>query len=124
LNRTSTGTWLVVPAARELASGETAVFFFDVDGQKQQGFILRKGEALYAYANRCPHWNVDLDLGDERFYDASIDRIYCKNHGATFLPTDGSCDFGPCFGRSLESLAIREDAEGVKVEIPGRREPG
>ncbi|MGC4063629.1 MAG: Rieske 2Fe-2S domain-containing protein [Polyangiaceae bacterium] len=117
MTRTVDGKWLVVPAARALESGQTTTFSFESQGQRQQGFILRKGDALFAYANRCPHWNVDLDLGDERFYDGAIDRIYCKNHGATFVPEDGSCDFGPCFGRALERFEIREDTDGIKVEI-------
>ena len=86
-------------------------FEFGVEEQVLQGFVLRHGAGLFAYLNRCPHWSVDLDMGDGRFYAADVDRIYCKNHGALFRVQDGVCDYGPCLGRALTRLVLELDGE-------------
>ena len=82
--------------------------------------MLRHGEAgLVAYLNRCPHWSVDLDMGDERFYAEDIDRIYCKNHGALFRATDGVCDWGPCLGKGLLRFELEIEGDDAFVMLPG-----
>lgn len=113
------GSWLSVCRESELHDGETAVFAYARGGQRLTGFVLNVQGKLRAFANNCPHWNIDLDLGDERFYDPSLGRIYCKNHAATFLPDSGACDFGPCFGRSLEGFEVRSHEGQVEVLVPG-----
>ena len=107
-----------LPGALTLGVGDSLTFQFRREGYLEHGFVLRLAEGYVAFANSCPHWNVDLDLGDERFYDAEIQRIYCKNHGATFLPEDGTCDAGPCLGKSLERFIVRSSDRDVTVEIP------
>jgi len=107
-----------VPGANLLAHGEAQTFSFRRGSRAEQGFVLRRGDQLVAYANRCPHWGVELDLGDARFYARDIDRIYCTSHGALFLPLTGECDAGPCAGERLESLALRVEGADVVVTIP------
>ena len=107
-----------VPAVQRLAEGETLRFPFERKGQKLEGFVLRHPQGWFAYFNNCPHWNVDLDLGFGDFYDAADDRLFCRNHGATFLPTTGFCDFGPCAGWSLERFELSFDGEDALVAIP------
>lgn len=114
---------LQVPSAIGLSVGESVVFRYRREAYDEQGFLLRIKDGFVAFANSCPHWNVDLDLGDERFYDDEIDRIYCKNHGATFLPSDGTCDAGPCFGRRLTQFNVVVLADSVSVEIPDAEPP-
>ncbi len=109
---------LTLPTAQRLAIGQTSPFRYRRDGFVEQGFVLRRADGFVAFANRCPHWNVDLDLGDEHFYDPRVDRILCKNHGATFLPADGTCDAGPCRGKQLERFVVTSAGEGLIVEIP------
>ncbi len=107
-----------VPGVRSLARGQTARFPFERKGQRLEGFVLCHPEGWFAYFNNCPHWNVDLDLGFGDFYDAADDRLFCRNHGATFLPTTGFCDFGPCAGWSLERFELEFDGEDALVVIP------
>lgn len=73
---------------------------------------------LVAFANECPHWNVDLDMGDGRFWDASTERILCRNHRALFHPETGLCEVGPCVGMSLEAFTLEVAAGGVWVTVP------
>lgn len=74
---------------------------------------------LFAYLNECPHWAVDLDLGDGHFFDPELQHIYCKNHGALFQPTDGRCVTGPCLGRSLVAFPLERDGDDAVVHLPG-----
>lgn len=106
---------LLLRDVQSLLEGETRLFRYRVGTRLQEAFLLRHGGELRAYANICPHWNVDLDLGDGRFFDPEQDRLYCKTHGATFLPATGRCDAGPCLGASLLRLPLRETEEGVWV---------
>ncbi len=68
-------------------------------------FVVRLGDRLFAYRNRCPHRGLPLDdagvflTDDGRF-------ILCHNHIALFRIDDGACVDGPCGGRGLEPVAI------------------
>jgi nitrite reductase/ring-hydroxylating ferredoxin subunit len=106
-----------VPGAAKLSDGETCAFTFERGGRPAEGFILRHALGFFAYANICPHWYVDLDLGFGDFYDRDADRIFCRNHGALFLPTTGECTAGPCAGEFLEKLELILDGEDVVVTI-------
>ena len=110
---------LRVPGAARLASGQSATFEIERRGELMLGFVLRHEHGHVAYLNRCPHWDVDLDLGDGRFYAEDVDRIYCKNHGALFRVPDGVCDHGPCLGRALEPFALELEGEDVWVSWDG-----
>jgi nitrite reductase/ring-hydroxylating ferredoxin subunit len=107
-----------VAGAAKLTQGESLRFNFQRGKLAEEGFVLRWGDALYAFANSCPHWSVDLDYGTGEFYDVSLDRIVCRNHGALFHPQTGFCEWGPCTGRSLERFELTADADDVLVHIP------
>jgi nitrite reductase/ring-hydroxylating ferredoxin subunit len=109
-----------VPGAGALRHGETRIFSWatatgEMDGD---GFIVRSGEAVYAYRNLCPHWPIPLDIGDAVFYNQALDRIRCRTHGATFLPESGVCDGGPCGGTSLVRFDLVLDGDDAVVRIP------
>jgi nitrite reductase/ring-hydroxylating ferredoxin subunit len=110
-------TTVRVPGAASLSEGETCAFTFERGGRPAEGFILRHALGFYAYANICPHWFVDLDLGFGDFYDRDADRIFCRNHGALFLPTTGECTAGPCAGEFLEQLGLVLDGADAVVTI-------
>lgn len=110
---------LFVPEAQALTRGNARVFRFRRNGQTLEGFVLGTGERLVAYANDCPHWRVDLDLGDGNFWDETNGRILCKNHGARFHPETGLCEVGPCAGLSLEPFELEATDEGAWVIVPG-----
>lgn len=106
---------LCLTGARHLAVGSSRVFELERADEKLEGFVLQHEAGLFAYRNRCPHWAVDLDLGDGRFYAADIDRIYCKNHGALFRVPDGVCDSGPCLGRALERFSVELEGDDAWI---------
>lgn len=108
-----------VAGAAELSHGESLRFTFQRSKLAEEGFVLRWGEALYAFANSCPHWSVDLDFGTGEFYDVALDRIVCRNHGALFHPQTGFCEWGPCTGHSLERFELTLEDQDAVVSVPG-----
>lgn len=59
-----------------------------------------------AYYNECPHVGLSLDWDDNDFFDADFTHLVCKNHGAHFLPGDGTCVAGPCAGVGLKMIDV------------------
>ena len=108
-----------VPGGATLAPGTSRTFTFERAGSTLEGFLLRHTSGFFAYANVCPHWSVDLDLGFGDFYAADVDRIVCKNHGALFLPQTGECTAGPCAGMFLERFEVTLEGDDAVVEISG-----
>jgi nitrite reductase/ring-hydroxylating ferredoxin subunit len=106
-----------VAGAAKLAHGDSLRFNFQRGALPEEGFVLRWGDALYAFANSCPHWSVDLDYGTGEFYDVSLDRIVCRNHGALFHPQTGFCEWGPCTGHSLERFELSPEGDDVVVRV-------
>lgn len=100
-------------APDELAEGQSRGF--EVVGEKL--FAVRKDGQLYAYRNRCPHRGIPLEWLPDQFLDHSASLIQCATHGALFLIESGECVAGPCAGQSLQELAIREDDQGIWVDL-------
>src|SRR5690606_26272859 len=110
-----------VKGAAQLKEGETQTLVLAEELQsrrnRQEAFVLHRNGLWLAYLNECPHWSVELDLGDGHFFDPELDRIYCKNHGALFVLPSGDCETGPCLGRALTQYAARVDGEDVVVSL-------
>ena len=66
--------------------------------------VIRRGNEVFVYVNRCPHTGLPLDFQPGRFLTADGALIQCSNHGAQFLITDGFCVSGPCEGDSLKAV--------------------
>ncbi len=113
-----------VPDVSRLAHGQSARFVFKRGKLTEEGFVLRWGAALFAFANACPHWGVDLDYGSGDFYDVAVDRIVCRTHGALFHPQTGFCEWGPCTGHSLEQFELALDGDDADVRIPAQAAAG
>lgn len=106
-----------VTGAAKLAEGETATFPLPLAKHGENGFVINFRGELLAFKNECPHWSVDLDLGDEDFWDRELQRIYCKNHGALFVLPSGECETGPCLGRSLTRYEVTLEGEDLLVRL-------
>jgi nitrite reductase/ring-hydroxylating ferredoxin subunit len=113
-----TGLTIRVTGVSRLAHGQSTRFVFKRGKLAEEGFVLRWGDGLYAFANSCPHWSVDLDYGTGDFYDVALERIVCRNHGALFHPQTGFCEWGPCTGHSLERFELEAAGDDADVQIP------
>lgn len=83
-----------------------------------RGFVVRQDDAVFAYANVCPHQRHPLDLVDGDFLVQEGTMIRCASHGALFMPDTGVCVVGPCAGQGLLSLDCRVDGDRVRVRAP------
>ena len=72
-----------------------------------RGFVVRSGDTVRGYLNRCPHAGHPLDLLPQRFLTADGSLILCSSHGALFEKATGYCVAGPCMGRALTPLALQ-----------------
>jgi nitrite reductase/ring-hydroxylating ferredoxin subunit len=71
-----------------------------------RGFVVRAGDAVRGYLNRCPHAGHPLNLLPDRFLSPDGTLILCTAHGALFEKSSGYCVAGPCAGRSLTPVAL------------------
>lgn len=70
--------------------------------------LVRQDNKAYAYENRCPHLQVNLEFQPNVFLDHSEQYLQCSTHGALFNINDGYCVWGPCTGQSLAPIKIQE----------------
>lgn len=84
-------------------------FWFGDGAQRIGIFVVRFGDAVYAYRNSCPHVGSPLDWEENEFLDDQETAIHCGTHGALFEPHNGYCFSGPCRGESLTPVAIAID---------------
>lgn len=97
------------PGCREFAIGEGDWPF--------RGFVVRQGDAIYAYQNVCVHVGHPLNWAPDRFLTKDRQSIICASHGATYEIATGYCYAGPGSGRSLRkvNVAIRDGVVFVRA---------
>ncbi|MGB6605801.1 MAG: Rieske (2Fe-2S) protein [Steroidobacteraceae bacterium] len=71
-----------------------------------RGFVVRTGERVFGYVNRCPHAGHPLNLFPDRFLTPDGALILCSAHGAVFEKAGGLCVAGPCPGKSLTGVPL------------------
>ena len=65
------------------------------------GFVVRRGDQVHGWVDRCPHAGFPLAQELDRYLTRDGDLILCSWHGALFRPETGHCVGGPCAGPSL-----------------------
>jgi nitrite reductase/ring-hydroxylating ferredoxin subunit len=119
----------VVCRLSELGAGEARAFTIGGGDWPLRGFVVRIGESVCGYVNRCPHAGHPLDLLPGRFLTADGLLIVCGSHGALFEKSSGQCLAGPCVGRSLTPVPLEITngcvllADGIDVKILGAAPP-
>ena len=81
--------------------------------------VARRGDAVYGYANSCPHLGTPLDWAPDKFMDFSGRYLRCATHGATFEVETGFCISGPCEDETLRGIAL-ELRSGRVYLAPGQ----
>jgi nitrite reductase/ring-hydroxylating ferredoxin subunit len=97
----------VVCALGELDAHGARAFTIGGGDWPLKGFVVRVGNAVCGYLNRCPHAGHPLNLLPQRFLSPDGTLILCSSHGALFEKSSGFCVAGPCAGRSLTPIALR-----------------
>ncbi len=67
-----------------VADGAARNFVLEIGGRYFHGFVARQGEAVFGYADRCPHMGVPLARERDAYMSPLRDLIVCGWHGALF----------------------------------------
>ncbi len=94
------------PGCREFRIGEGDWPF--------KGFVVRKGDEVYAYQNFCMHAGHSLNWKPDGFLTADGSQIICASHGAVYEIDSGECIAGPCPGKKLRPVEVKV-IDGVVV---------
>lgn len=86
------------PGCREFEIGEGDWPF--------RGFVVRKGDAVFAYQNFCAHVGHPLNWSPNKFLTKDKSAIICASHGATYEIETGRCFAGPGSGGSLRQVEV------------------
>ena len=84
-------------------------------------FIVRKGDAINAYMNWCPHYGATMDWKLDTFLTHDKTAILCALHGAEFVIESGECTLGPCEGERLIRVEVRVEG-GDRIVYDGTKE--
>ncbi|MEY4751347.1 MAG: hypothetical protein RIQ60_3561 [Pseudomonadota bacterium] len=96
-------------SAELIEAGRAHVFDLLERGRPVRAFALRFEGRVVAYLNRCAHVPAEMDWQPGVFLDDTRRYILCSMHGAVYTPHDGRCVAGPCPGRQLTGLTVREE---------------
>ena len=80
-----------------------------------RGFVVRCGNEVRGYINRCPHAGHPLDLRPHRFLTPDRALILCSSHGALFEKDAGFCLAGPCAGERLRAVPLEVIGDVVLI---------
>ena len=107
-----------------IADGKARNFVLQMRAGRFHGFIVRQGEVVHGYVDRCPHAGVPMARQLDDYLTPGGDHIVCSWHGALFRIDDGLCVGGPCVGQRLTPWPVTvADGEIVTAEA-GTNEGG
>lgn len=84
-----------------IADGGARSFVIQMKAGRLHGFVVRRGDAVHGYVDRCPHAGLPLAQTLDQYLTADVRLIACSWHGALFDPESGACVGGPCVGQRL-----------------------
>lgn len=80
-----------------------------------KALLLRSGEQVFAYVNRCAHFGVPLAAKVEHLYPNPHLNFQCSVHQARYRWQDGLCEYGDCEGESLLAIPVVIAKEWVLI---------
>lgn len=98
------------PGCREFSIGEGDWPF--------RGFVVRKGDAVFAYENVCAHVGHPLNWKPDSFLTKDGSAIICASHGAMYDIGTGHCFAGPCKGKALRNVTAEVRDGTIYVSGP------
>jgi nitrite reductase/ring-hydroxylating ferredoxin subunit len=111
-----------VCALDDIEDGKGRAFVFG-EGKDAFGLlVLRAGERVFGYVNRCPHFGIPLTVSPVA--TTFREHVLCANHYAAFRFDDGYCVEGPCERASLISVPLELSQERIRVRDTRSRRSG
>ena len=89
-----------------VADGGARNFVLQLRAGRFHGFVIRRGDAVFGYVDRCPHAGVPMARVLDDYLTPRGDLIVCSWHGALFRIEDGLCVGGPCMGQRLDPWPV------------------
>lgn len=93
--------------AEAIAEGKARNFVLQMRAGRFYGFVVRRGEAVAGYVDRCPHAGLPLAQTLDDYLTPDDALIACSWHGALFRVDDGHCVGGPCAGQALTPWPVK-----------------
>jgi nitrite reductase/ring-hydroxylating ferredoxin subunit len=90
----------------DIPDGGGRVLAFGDGEQPFRLIVLRSGDSIKAWHNRCPHFGMPLALKDEWLIVKPHESLKCNVHYARFRWQDGVCDEGDCIGDRLDAIPV------------------
>ncbi|MHA0317736.1 Rieske (2Fe-2S) protein [Sphingomonas melonis] len=90
----------------DIADGKARNFVLQMRAGRFHGFVVRQGDGVVGYVDRCPHAGVPLTQTLDDYLTPAGDLIACNWHGALFTIADGRCVGGPCVGQHLTAWPV------------------
>lgn len=77
--------------------------------------VLRQGERVHAFANRCAHFGVPLAAKVEQLISTPLKSLTCNVHYARYAWATGACEAGECDGEALIDVPIDHDNGVLRI---------
>jgi nitrite reductase/ring-hydroxylating ferredoxin subunit len=90
----------------DIADGASKEYRVATGDSIHEFFVVRRGRALFAYTNSCPHHGTPLNIWHDRMLSRTNAEIMCFTHGALFEIDTGRCVRGPCLGDYLIQVKV------------------
>lgn len=115
-NAPAPGTQVAMLA--ELPDGQATLRIIPSAGDLTQAkpfgvVVLRSGDHVKAFVNRCAHFGVPLAAKQEQLIFKPHISISCNVHYARYRWSDGVCEYGDCEGESLSPVPLHVSGQGL-----------
>jgi len=100
-------------AETDIADPGSRSFVLQIGEAFFHGFVVRRGEAVFGYVDRCPHAGLPLAQALDQYLTPDGALIACSWHGAVFTVEEGACVSGPCAGARLAPWPVQAREGGI-----------
>ncbi len=77
--------------------------------------VLRQGDEVHAFANRCAHFGVPLAAKPEQLIITPLKSLTCNVHYARYAWATGACEAGECDGEALIAVPLDQDQGVLRI---------
>ena len=110
------GTW--VGALSSFADGQATMLSLPASLPGAPEFkllVLRQGDHIHAFANRCAHFGVPLAAQAAQLISTPLKSLTCNVHYARYAWATGACVAGECEGEALIAVPIDQDRGVLRI---------
>lgn len=117
---TATPAGVTLGSLSLIADGGARNFVVQAETGRFHGFVIRRGDQIHGYVDRCPHAGLPLAKTLDQYLTPDGAFVACSWHGALFDPANGRCLAGPCAGHRLMEWPVAVvDGEIRTIEPAG-----